>query len=233
MSLFLLLPPHRKQWSVFLSQHFAWKQPWELLLSFPLQNSQTNTIARLKTQQNSCCILYLSNLETFDRNVTKLPAGSSTFLPVNLSLRRASCETQQSGAVGVSSLLSDSIHSWVHLCLCIWVSPISFSRFTKPTRLFSSVMDFLLSNWLSVENTSDDALTSRSLNGLVCALWRRYRPVPLSKTNLDTPLSWKTFWCRVTEGKVLISSRFVCVAFCRKLSRNDLILKLHELDLVL
>lgn len=48
----------------------------------------------------------------------------------------------------------------------------------------------------------------------------------LSPTILGKPLLWKTFWCRVTEGKALISPRFVFVAFCRKLSKNNLILKL-------
>lgn len=86
---------------------------------FPPPNPQTNTIAHLKTQQNSCCILYLSNLETFDRNVTKLPAGSSTFLPINLSFSRTSCARLSRVELWEfpACCQTGSIHEYI--CVCV------------------------------------------------------------------------------------------------------------------
>lgn len=194
MSLFLPLPPtvtfpHRKQWSVvFLSQHFAWKQPWELLLSFPPPNPQTNTIAHLKTQQNSCCILYLSNLETFDRNVTKLPAGSSTFLPINLSFSRTSCARLSRVELWEfpACCQTGSIHEYI--CVCVLSLVVAHAHSSLSVHQTNTIV-FILDGFPLVKLTHCRKHFTWCIN-LSEPEWARLCSLRPAQAHSSLPLSW-------------------------------------------
>lgn len=167
---------------------FCLKTALGTFAQFSPPNPQTNTIAHLKTQQNSCCILYLSNLETFDRNVTKLPAGSSTFLPINLSFSRTSCARLSRVELWEfpACCQTGSIHEYI--CVCVLSLVVAHAHSSLSVHQTNTIV-FILDGFPLVKLTHCRKHFTWCIN-LSEPEWARLCSLRPAQAHSSLPLSW-------------------------------------------